>query len=66
MGSYFGVEGVEGGLEVLSELVECLFQIGNGSVSHFVIPDFSIGGSSSSIHLVQGGHDLGRVRGVKC
>ena len=65
MGSYFSVKGVEGGFEVLGELVEGLFRIGNGSVCHFVILGFSIGGSSSAAHLIQGGHDLGSIRGVE-
>ena len=65
MGSYLGVKGVEGGFEVLSELLEGLLRVGYGGISHLVIPGFSVGGSSSSTHFIQGGHDLGSIRGVE-
>ena len=65
MGSYFGVKGVEGRFEVQSELVKGFLRVGNGSISHLIIPSFSVGSSSSSTHLVQGGHDLGGIRGVE-
>ena len=66
MGSYFSVNGVEGGLKVKGEFIKSLFGVGDRSISHSVIPGFGIGGSSSSTHLVQGGHDFGGIRGVKC
>ena len=65
MSSDLSVEGVKSGLKVLNELVEDLFGIRDGVVSHLVIPGFCIGGSSSSAHLVQSSHDLGGVRGVE-
>ena len=65
MSSDLSVEGVKSGLKVLDELVEGLFSIRDGVVSHLFIPGFCIGGSSSSTHFVQGGHDLGSVRGVE-
>ena len=51
--------------EVVDELVERLFGVGDVGVSHPVVPCFCIGGSSSSTHLVQGGHDLGSVGGIQ-
>ena len=65
MSGDLGVEGVKGGLEVCDELVKSLFGIGDGVVGHLIIPGLCIGGSSSSAHFVQGGHDLGHVRGVE-
>ena len=65
MGSYLGVEEVESGLEVLGDLLEGLFGIGDRGVCHLVIPGFGIRGSSSATHLVQGGHDLGSIGGVE-
>ena len=65
MGSYLGVKGVEHGLKVQSELVEGFFRVGNGSVSHSVVPGFGIRGPSSISHLVQGGHDLGSIGRVE-
>ena len=59
-----GVEGVECGLKVQGELIEGFLGVGNGSICHFIIPGFSIRGSSSTAHLVQGGHDLGSIGGV--
>ena len=59
------VEGVKSGLKVFDKLVKSLFGIRDGVVSHLVIPGFSIGGSSSSAHFVQGSHDLSGVRGVE-
>ena len=59
------IEGVESGLKVFDEFVEGLFSIGDGVVSHPIIPSFCIGGSSSSAHLVPGSHDFCSVRGVK-
>ena len=64
VGGDLGVEGVEGGFKVIDELVERLFRVGDVGVGHPVIPGFCVGGSSSSAHLVQGGHDFGGVRGV--
>ena len=66
MSGYFGIKGVEGGFEILGELVEGLFRVGSGGICHFVIPGFSIGGTSSAAHLVQGGHDLGGIGSVEC
>ena len=60
-----GVEGIEGGFNVLSEFIKGFLRVGNGGVSHFIIPCFSIRGSSSSAHFVQGCHDLCGIRGVK-
>ena len=51
--------------KVCNELVEGLFGVRDGVVGHLVIPGFSIGGSSSSTHLVQGSHDFSGVRGVE-
>ena len=65
MGSYFGVKGVEGGLEILGKLIEGLFGVGNGSICHSVIPGFCIVGSSSTAHFIQGSHDLGGIRVVE-
>ena len=65
MSGDLSVEGVKGGLKVCDELVESLFGIGDGVVSHLIILGLCVGGSTSSAHLVQGGHDLGRVRGVE-
>ena len=64
MDSHLGVEGVERGLKVQGELVEGFLRVGDGSISHFIIPSFSIRGSSSTAHLVQGGHDFGSIGGV--
>ena len=60
-----GVEGIEGGFNVLSEFIKGFLRVGNGGVSHFIIPCFSIRGSSSSAHFVQGCHDLCGIRGVE-
>ena len=50
---------------VQGELVEGFLGVGNGGISHFIVPSFSIGGSSSIAHFVQGGHDLGSIRRVE-
>ena len=65
MGGHLGVKGVEGGFKVQSELIKGFLGVGDGSISHLIIPYFSIRSSSSSAHLVQGGHDLGGIRGVE-
>ena len=65
MGSSFGVEGVEGGFEVLGKLFKGLLRVGDGSVHHLVVPSFSVGGSSSVAPLVQSGHGFGSIGGVK-
>ena len=65
MGSYLGVEGVEGGLKVVGELVEGFSRIGDGGIRHSIIPCFCVRGSSSTAHLVQGGHDFGGIRRVE-
>ena len=65
MGGHLGVEGVECGFKVQGELIEGLFGVGDGSICHLIIPGFSIRGSSSTAHLVQGGHDLGSIRRVE-
>ena len=65
MGSGFGVEEVEGGFKVLGELLKGFLGVGYGDIGHLVIPGFSVGGSSSTTHLIQGGHDLGGIRGVE-
>ena len=67
MGGYFGVKGVEAGFEVLGELLKGFLRVGYRGIGlgHLVIPGFSIGGSSSSAHFVQGGHDLSGIRGVE-
>ena len=65
MGGHLGVKGVEGGLKVLSEFVEGFLGVGDGDISHLIVPGFGIRGSSSSTHLIQGGHDFGGVRGVE-
>ena len=40
MDSYLAVEGVEGRLEVLGELLEGLFRDGDGGICHLIIPGF--------------------------
>ena len=65
MSSDLSVEGVKDGLKVFDKLVESLFGIRDSVVSHLVIPGFSVGGSSSSTHLVQGSHDFSGVRRVE-
>ena len=65
MGGHLGVKGVECGLKVQGELIEGFLGVGNRSICQFIVPGFSIRGSSSTAHLVQGGHDLGSVRGVQ-
>ena len=65
MGSYLGVEGVKCGLKVCGELVEGLFGVGDGSISHLIIPGFDVRGSSSTAHLIQSGHDFGGIRRVE-
>ena len=65
MSSDLGVEGVKSRLKVFSKFLKGLFSAWDCVVSHFVIPGFGIGGSSSSAHLVQGGHDFGGIRGVE-
>ena len=65
MGGYFGIKGVESGFEVQSEFIKGFLRVGDGSISHLVIPGFGIRSSSSSTHFFQGGHDLGGVRGVE-
>ena len=65
MGGYLGIEGVEGGLKVQGELIKGLFRVGDGGVHHLIVPGFYIRGSSSTAHLVQGGHDLGSIRRVE-
>ena len=65
MGGHLGVEGVEGGFKVQGELINGLFGVANGGVRHLIIPGFCIRGSSSTAHLVQGGHDLGGIRRVE-
>ena len=65
MGGDLSVKGVEGGFEVGDKFVKGFLRGGNGGISHLVIPGFSIGSSSSSTHLVQGGHDFGGIRGVE-
>ena len=46
MGSYFCVKGVEGGFEVLGELLKGFLRVSYGGIGHLVIPGFGIGGSS--------------------
>ena len=65
MGGHLGVEGVECGLKVQGELTEGFLRVGDGSICHLIIPGFGIRGSSSTAHLVQGGHDFGSIRGVQ-
>ena len=65
MSGDLSVEGVKSGLKVFNKLVESLFGIRNCVVGHLVIPGFSIGGSSSSAHFVQGSHDFSGIRGVE-
>ena len=65
MGSYLGVEGVECGLKVQGELIKSLFRVGDGSISHSIVPGFGIRDSSSTAHLVQDGHDFGSIRRVE-
>ena len=65
MGGHLGVEGVECGLKVQGELTEGFLRVGDGSISHSIVPGFSIRGSSSTAHLVQGGHDLGSIGRVE-
>ena len=65
MGSYLGVEGVERGLKVQGELVKGFLGVSDGSIHHFIIPGFSVRGSSSAAHLIQGGHDFGCIRRVE-
>ena len=65
MGSYLGVKGVEHGLKVQGELIEGFLRVGDGSISHSIVPGFGIRGSSSTAHLVQGGHDFGSIRRVE-
>ena len=65
MSSDLGVEGVKGGLKVFDELVKGLFGVRDSAVAHFVIPSFCVGGSSSSAHVIQGGHDLGGIGGIE-
>lgn len=40
MSGGFGIEGIEGGFKVLSELVKDLFFDVNGDIRHFVKPHF--------------------------
>ena len=61
VGGYLGVKGVERGLKVQGELIKGFLGVGNGSVSHSIVPGFSIRGPSSVAHFVQGGHDLGSI-----
>ena len=65
VGSYLDVKGVERGFEVCSEFVEGLFGVGDGSVSHLIVPGFSVRGSPSAAHFVQSGHDFSGIRGVE-
>ena len=65
VGGDLSVEQIEGGFEVVDELVERLFGVGDVGIGHPVIPSFCVRGTSSSAHLVQGGHDLGGVRGIQ-
>ena len=65
MSGDLSVKWVESGFEVVDELVERLFGVGDVGVSHPVVPGFCIGSSSSSTHLVQGGHDFGSVGGIQ-
>ena len=65
MGGYLGVEGVECGLKVQGEFVKGFLRVSDRSISYFIIPSFGIRGSSSTAHLVQGGHDLGSIGGVQ-
>ena len=64
-GNSFGVEWVEYGFEVLSELVKGLLVVGERGIGHPVIPHFSKGGSSSFTHFIEGCHNLVIVRGVE-
>ena len=64
VGGDLSIEWIKGGFEVIDELVECLFGVGDGGVGQPVIPGFRIGGSSSSAHFVQGSHDFSGIRGV--
>ena len=59
------VEWVEGGFKVIDKFVEGLFGVGDVGIGHPVVPGFCIGGSSSSAHLVQGGHDFCGIGGVQ-
>ena len=65
MGGHLGVKGVECGLKVQGELIEGFLRVGDGSIHHLIIPGLSVRGSSSTTHLVQGGHDLGSIRRVE-
>ena len=65
MGGYLGVKGVECGFKVQGELIKGFLRVGNGSICHSIIPCFGIRGSSSTAHLVQGGHDLGGIGRVE-
>ena len=42
MGSYLGVEGVEHRFKVQGKLIEGFLGVGDGNVSHSVIPGFGI------------------------
>ena len=65
MSSDLCVKGVKHGFEVCDEFVKSFFCIGDGVVGHSIIPSFCIGGSSSSTHFVQSGHDLSSIGGVE-
>ena len=64
MGGDFGVEGIECHLKVVRKLLESLLVIGNGGVSHFVIPHFGEGGPMTFTHLIECDHDFVIVRGI--
>jgi hypothetical protein len=61
-----GVEGEEGGFEVLLELGKDLLGGGNISIGHTVVPHLREGNSSSLTHLVEGCHDLDVVCSINC
>ena len=52
MGCGFGVKGVEGGFEVLCELLEGFLSVGDVGICELIIPHFGEIGFSSLTHLV--------------
>ena len=64
VGSDFYVKWVECRFKVRDKLIKSFLGVGDGGISHFVIPILSVRCSSSSAHLVQRGHDLGGIGGV--
>ena len=65
MGGHLSIEGIECGFKVQGEFVKGFLRVGDGSITHLIIPSFGIRGSPSTAHLVQGGHDFGSVGGVQ-